>query len=84
VELSPIPALGGARFGVFRLQPDPESTGPGLHATQAVDLAIVMAGEVVLELDSGEKKTLRAGDALGRTQRRTGGTTKAQRSRSSR
>ncbi|OLL75962.1 hypothetical protein Ae168Ps1_4366 [Pseudonocardia sp. Ae168_Ps1] len=48
---------------------DPEeivaSTGerPGFHSTESVDVNVVLAGEVVLELDEGEV-TLRTGDLV--------------------
>jgi uncharacterized cupin superfamily protein len=39
---------------------DPER--PGVHWTRTVDVGLVLSGSVVLELDSGESTTLRAGD----------------------
>lgn len=62
--LEPIPGPGGHRFGIFRLVPDPAGAGPGLHATQTIDLVLVLQGEVTLELDSGERTILRRGDTL--------------------
>jgi hypothetical protein len=35
---------------------------PGMHTTDTVDMEIVLAGEIVLELDDGVETTLRAGD----------------------
>lgn len=36
--------------------------GAGRHTTDSVDFGVVVAGEVVLELDAGDEVTLRAGD----------------------
>jgi quercetin dioxygenase-like cupin family protein len=35
---------------------------PGMHTTDTVDVEIVLAGEIVLELDDAIETTLRAGD----------------------
>ncbi len=37
---------------------------PGVHASQSVDLAIVLRGEVLLELDDGERRHLHTGDVV--------------------
>ena len=37
---------------------------PGMHATATIDLGVVLAGEIVLELETGEERTLRAGDTF--------------------
>lgn len=42
------------------LEPDE----PGMHATPSVDMAIVLEGELVLELDGGSERTLYAGDTV--------------------
>ena len=39
---------------------DPDQ--PGMHSTRSIDIGHVLEGSVVLELDSGESTTLRAGD----------------------
>ena len=39
-----------------------EIDNPGMHTTDTVDMAIIVSGEVVLELDDGAETTLRAGD----------------------
>ena len=39
-----------------------EYDNPGMHTTDTVDMEIVLSGEIVLELDDGVEKTLRAGD----------------------
>jgi mannose-6-phosphate isomerase-like protein (cupin superfamily) len=39
-----------------------ETDNPGMHRTDTVDMEIVLSGEIVLELDDGVEKTLRAGD----------------------
>ncbi|USI77626.1 cupin domain-containing protein [Sphingopyxis sp. USTB-05] len=45
---------------------DAVATGeaPGMHRTDSVDLGIVLSGVVTMELDTGEKIELRAGDAF--------------------
>ncbi|KAH8879487.1 hypothetical protein GQ53DRAFT_755932 [Thozetella sp. PMI_491] len=35
-----------------------------MHRTESVDYVVVVAGEIVMRLDSGEEKTLRAGDYM--------------------
>jgi mannose-6-phosphate isomerase-like protein (cupin superfamily) len=40
-----------------------EPADPGMHTTATIDYGVVVSGEVVLELDGGVKRTLRAGDA---------------------
>ena len=37
---------------------------PGMHATATIDLGVVLAGELVLELETGEERTLQAGDTF--------------------
>jgi uncharacterized cupin superfamily protein len=37
---------------------------PGMHRSDTTDVAIVLSGEVVLELPGGEERTLRSGDAI--------------------
>lgn len=39
-----------------------EADNPGMHTTDTVDMEIVLAGELVLELDDGAETTLRPGD----------------------
>jgi hypothetical protein len=39
-----------------------EADDPGMHRTDTVDMEIVLSGEIVLELDDGVEKVLRAGD----------------------
>jgi mannose-6-phosphate isomerase-like protein (cupin superfamily) len=39
-----------------------EADNPGMHRTDTVDMEIVLSGELVLELDDGVEKVLRAGD----------------------
>ena len=39
-----------------------EADNPGMHRTDTVDMEIVLSGEIVLELDDGVEKVLRAGD----------------------
>ena len=37
---------------------------PGMHTTDTIDFEVVLSGEVVLELDGGVEKLLRAGDTV--------------------
>jgi mannose-6-phosphate isomerase-like protein (cupin superfamily) len=41
-----------------------EDEHAGVHASDTVDFAVVLSGEVLLELDPGEQRTLRAGDVI--------------------
>ena len=41
---------------------DPEH--PGMHSTDSLDYGVVVSGEVVLELDDGQRETLRVGDVV--------------------
>jgi len=41
-----------------------EPDQPGMHRTPTVDYGILLEGELVLELDDGEQKLLRAGDVI--------------------
>jgi mannose-6-phosphate isomerase-like protein (cupin superfamily) len=42
------------------LEPD----DPGMHTTDTVDFEVILSGEVVLELDDGAERLLRAGDTV--------------------
>src|SRR5271170_7169553 len=42
------------------LEPD----NPGMHTTDTIDFEVVLSGEVILELDDGAEKVLRAGDTV--------------------
>jgi quercetin dioxygenase-like cupin family protein len=41
-----------------------EDEHAGVHASDTVDFAVVLSGEVLLELDPGEQRTLKAGDVI--------------------
>src|SRR5687768_16336292 len=41
-----------------------EPDDPGMHTTATIDFEVVLAGEVVLELDDGAQVHLRAGDTV--------------------
>jgi mannose-6-phosphate isomerase-like protein (cupin superfamily) len=41
-----------------------EEADPGMHTTDTLDLEVILRGEVILELDDGEERLLRAGDAV--------------------
>lgn len=60
--------LGAAEAEVERVLPgmlaDMERDDPGMHTTDSIDLEYIVSGEVVLELDGGAQKLLRAGDSV--------------------
>jgi mannose-6-phosphate isomerase-like protein (cupin superfamily) len=41
-----------------------EPDDPGMHTTATIDFEVVLRGEVTLELDDGQKRTMRAGDTI--------------------
>ncbi|MCC7366136.1 MAG: cupin domain-containing protein [Dehalococcoidia bacterium] len=41
-----------------------EKDNPGMHTTDTVDYDIIISGELVLELDDGERRHLKAGDIV--------------------
>ena len=51
----------GTVFRVSRLEP---GVAPRMHRTESLDYAIVLAGEVDMELDDGETVHLKAGDVV--------------------
>ena len=51
----------GTVFRVLRLEP---GNIPRMHRTESIDYAIVMAGEIDMELDNGVSVHLKAGDTL--------------------
>ena len=55
------PGPGGTIFRVLELEP---GNTPDMHVTQTIDYAVVMSGEVDMELDDGASVHLRAGDTL--------------------
>jgi quercetin dioxygenase-like cupin family protein len=66
----PIPDLGnvlprcppaGVNFGISDFAPNGRSP---MHRTISADYAIVLEGEIILSLDSGEKKTIRKGEFI--------------------
>jgi mannose-6-phosphate isomerase-like protein (cupin superfamily) len=41
-----------------------EPDDPGMHTTDTIDLEVILSGEVILELDNGAERRLRAGDTV--------------------
>ena len=41
-----------------------EPDSPGMHTTDTIDMEVILSGEVILELDDGEQRLLRAGDTV--------------------
>ncbi|KAF8181144.1 hypothetical protein K438DRAFT_1908177 [Mycena galopus ATCC 62051] len=52
---------GGVIFCITDIQPG--GSAP-MHRTQSVDYAVVLSGEIVLALDNGEEKTVKAGEFM--------------------
>lgn len=63
-ELDMAAALGDMEAKLPGVAETLEPDHPGMHTTDTVDFDIVLAGEVVLELDDGVEVTLRAGDSV--------------------
>jgi mannose-6-phosphate isomerase-like protein (cupin superfamily) len=41
-----------------------EPADPGMHTTDTIDFEVVLSGEVVLELDDGAERVMKAGDTI--------------------
>ncbi|CAK7230177.1 hypothetical protein SCUCBS95973_007484 [Sporothrix curviconia] len=52
---------GGVLFSITNVKPGGQAP---MHRTESIDYAVVVSGEIVLSLDSGEETTLKAGDYL--------------------
>jgi quercetin dioxygenase-like cupin family protein len=52
---------GGSVFRLIEFRP---GVAPRVHATQTIDYAVVISGEIDMELEPGEEVKLRAGDVL--------------------
>ncbi|MDH3704057.1 MAG: cupin domain-containing protein [Alphaproteobacteria bacterium] len=52
---------GGSVFRISRLEP---GVGPQMHRTESLDYAIVLSGEIDMELDDGATVHLTAGDVV--------------------
>jgi len=59
VEKSTVP--GGSVFRICRYEP---GVAPRNHRTESIDYAVVVSGEIDMELDDGEKVHLTAGDVV--------------------
>ncbi|KAI2607179.1 uncharacterized protein GGS25DRAFT_321473 [Hypoxylon fragiforme] len=60
-ETLPRTPSGGVTFCVTNMAPG--SSAP-MHRTATIDYAVVVSGAVVLELDGGEEKTVKAGEFI--------------------
>lgn len=49
---------------VFRVIDYAPGVTPRMHRTESIDYAVVMSGEIWMELDAGEEVLLKAGDVL--------------------
>jgi len=52
---------GGTVFRILELQP---GNTPRIHRTDSLDYAVIMSGEIDMELESGDITYLRAGDVI--------------------
>lgn len=52
---------GGAIFALTEINPGGQAP---MHRTVSLDYAVVMSGEIVLALDGGEEKTVKAGEFI--------------------
>ena len=59
VEKSTLP--GGSVFRICRYEP---GVAPRNHRTESIDYAVVVSGEIDMELDDGEKVHLKPGDVV--------------------
>ena len=57
------PAVGGASFVFVTLPPTAPDAEPGWHRTETVDINVLLGGELILVLDTGEL-TLHPGDTV--------------------
>jgi quercetin dioxygenase-like cupin family protein len=55
------PPAGGTRFSVLDIAP---GNAPYMHRTDSIDYVICVAGEIEMDLDSGETVKLLAGDVM--------------------
>lgn len=55
------PPAGGTRFSVLDIAP---GNSPYMHRTDSIDYVICVAGEIEMDLDSGETVKLSAGDVM--------------------
>ncbi|KAH7175700.1 hypothetical protein EDB81DRAFT_874532 [Dactylonectria macrodidyma] len=69
-NMDPIPAFSntlprcppqGAICCLTRIQP---GAGSPMHRTESIDYCVVISGEIVLVLDGGDEKTIRAGEFI--------------------
>ena len=59
--LDRLPKKGGTIFRIIEFQP---GNTAGMHVTETIDYALVMSGELDMELDDGVEVHLQQGDVL--------------------
>ena len=68
LEVDPGLDLAAAELEVERALPGMnahiETADAGMHTTASIDFEVVLAGEVILELDDGAQRLLRTGDTI--------------------
>lgn len=63
-DLDPATVLGELEAKLPGMAAHMEPDEPGMHTTDTIDFEVVIAGEIVLELDDGAEKVLRPGDTV--------------------
>lgn len=62
--LDPVAAEAEVERALPGLLAHMEPDDPGMHTTDTIDLEVILRGEVILELDDGAERLLRAGDTV--------------------
>jgi hypothetical protein len=60
----PFPGPGGVRFWTITVPPQNGAPPQDLHQTPTVDVGLVLAGQIVLDLEDGSSAELSAGQAF--------------------
>ena len=60
----PFPTAGGVRFWTITVPPDGDAPPQELHQTPTLDVGLVLAGQIVLEMADGSSAELSVGEAF--------------------
>lgn len=63
-EIDPIAAEAELERAMPGMLAYMEPDDPGMHTTETIDFEVILHGEVILELDDGAERLLRAGDTV--------------------
>jgi quercetin dioxygenase-like cupin family protein len=55
---------GGTAVCIMSMKPGAGKEGGIMHRTMTLDVLVIIAGEIEIHLDSGEKRVVRAGDSV--------------------